>query len=81
MALERANQKRSVLAVVPIIVAMVYGASPIDLIPDVLPLIGWVDDGVMGVLMSTISVWLWIRSRRQRLDRNIVRVPSPLGEG
>ena len=78
MAFERANPKRSVLAVVPIIVAMVYGASPIDLIPDILPLIGWVDDGVMGVLMGTISIWMLVRSRRQNLD-NTVPAKQPPG--
>lgn len=29
-----------------ILAAVVYGASPIDLIPDVLILIGWVDDAI-----------------------------------
>jgi len=71
MALERPNQRRSVLAVVPIITAIVYGVSPIDLIPDILPLIGWVDDGVMGVLMGTISIWILVRNRRHRLDNAV----------
>ena len=68
MALKRESQNRSVQAIVPVIVAIVYGVSPVDLIPDILPLIGWVDDGVMGVLMGTISVWLWARNRKRRLN-------------
>ena len=71
MALKRESQNRSVQAIVPVIVAIVYGVSPVDLIPDILPLIGWVDDGVMGVLMGTISVWLWVRSRNRRLNNAI----------
>lgn len=71
MAHNRTNQNRSVLAVVPVIMAIVYGVSPIDLIPDILPLIGWVDDGLMGVLMGTISVWILVRNRRQRLHNAI----------
>ena len=71
MALKRESQNRSVQAIVPVIVAIVYGVSPVDLIPDILPLIGWVDDGVMGVLMGTISVWLWIRSRKRRLNNAV----------
>lgn len=67
MAHKRTNQNRSVLAVVPVIMAIVYGVSPIDLIPDILPLIGWVDDGVMGVLMGAISIWLWTRNRKRKL--------------
>lgn len=71
MALKRESQNRSVQAIVPVIVAIVYGVSPVDLIPDILPLIGWVDDGVMGVLMGTISVWLWARNRKRRLDNAV----------
>ena len=71
MALKRESQNRSVQAIVPVIVAIVYGVSPVDLIPDILPLIGWVDDGVMGVLMGTISVWLWARNRKRRLNNAV----------
>lgn len=71
MAHKRTNQSRSVLAVVPVIMAIVYGVSPVDLIPDILPLIGWVDDGIMGMLMSTISIWMLLRSRKQRLNDSV----------
>ena len=57
-------RNRSWTALVPLVVAVLYGASPIDLIPDVLLLIGWVDDGFVGVVMGLMSIWLFVRNRR-----------------
>lgn len=31
--------------------ALLYGASPIDLIPDLLVLVGWVDDAAIGGIL------------------------------
>lgn len=33
------------------ILAIVYTISPVDLLPDVIPVIGWVDDGVLLYLL------------------------------
>lgn len=33
--------------------AAIYVVSPIDLIPDFIPILGWVDDG--GVIVGTIA--------------------------
>jgi uncharacterized membrane protein YkvA (DUF1232 family) len=44
--------------------ALIYGASPIDLLPDILPLIGIVDDAIIIPLMLFWSVMLWRRHRR-----------------
>lgn len=33
------------------VLAIVYTISPIDLLPDVIPVIGWVDDGVLLYLL------------------------------
>ena len=51
--------------------AAVYLISPIDLIPDILLLVGWVDDGVVGVVMGMLSIWLFVRGRRAQ--RALVR--------
>lgn len=61
-----ANNGRTWTALLPILTAVLYGASPIDLIPDILLLVGWVDDGLMGIVMSFLSLWLFVRARRQR---------------
>lgn len=35
--------------IVVLILALLYIISPIDLIPDVIPVVGWVDDVAVGV--------------------------------
>ncbi len=38
------------------LVAVVYVVSPVDLIPDVMPVIGWLDDlGVVGLAVGFIT--------------------------
>lgn len=59
----------------PLIFALLYDASPIDLIPDLVPLLGWLDDGIVTVLMLMFAVasWRkWTKSRRV-LARNRLR--------
>jgi uncharacterized membrane protein YkvA (DUF1232 family) len=42
----------------------VYDISPIDVIPDAVPMLGLVDDlGVTGLAMLT--AWAWYRKRRE----------------
>jgi uncharacterized membrane protein YkvA (DUF1232 family) len=64
------NNGRTWTAFVPLVTAVLYGASPVDLIPDLLLLVGWVDDGMMAVAMGMLSVWMFFRARRrvQRAD-------------
>jgi uncharacterized membrane protein YkvA (DUF1232 family) len=38
------------------IVSLVYIISPIDFIPDVIPVVGWLDDG--GAFLAGLSTWL-----------------------
>lgn len=51
---------------IPIILALLYGASPIDLIPDILLLLGFVDDAlVAGIsLIASGLMHLVQRSRK-----------------
>lgn len=39
-----------------VVLGALYLFSPLDLIPDALPLVGWLDD--VGV-MAAIAMWLW----------------------
>ena len=52
------NKKQSkFIAILLIIIALIYGISPVDLIPDLAPFIGWVDDVVI-ILMSIINAYI-----------------------
>ena len=35
--------------VLVLVLALLYIISPIDLVPDAIPVIGWVDDAVVGI--------------------------------
>jgi uncharacterized membrane protein YkvA (DUF1232 family) len=37
------------------IVAVLYVISPIDVVPDFIPLLGWLDDGVMAVILLKLA--------------------------
>lgn len=41
------NKNKKIWAWILFIVAIIYGASPIDLIPD-MPIVGWIDDVALG---------------------------------
>lgn len=43
---------------------LLYDVSPVDMIPDVIPMLGWFDDlGVTGVALL-LTLWWW-RDRRR----------------
>jgi uncharacterized membrane protein YkvA (DUF1232 family) len=48
--------KKFVMMYLVPIVSLVYIISPIDFIPDVIPVVGWLDDG--GALLAGLSTWL-----------------------
>ena len=37
------------------IAAVLYVISPVDVIPDFLPILGWLDDGVMALLLLKLA--------------------------
>lgn len=54
-------------ALISILGALLYGASPLDLIPDLIPLLGWFDDGVVTVVMTLLaiaSLHKWSKAKR-----------------
>lgn len=44
--------------------ALLYGVSPIDFIPDLLPLLGIADDSAIGVIAITAFL-MWTKSQRK----------------
>jgi uncharacterized membrane protein YkvA (DUF1232 family) len=50
---------------------LLYWFSPIDLAPDIIPVIGWIDDGLLAtLLLSEIT---------QMVTEHVRRRPSPQG--
>jgi len=54
---------------VVILGSVVYLISPIDLSPDVIPILGWVDDGVLAALLATGITELVLERRRNMKAR------------
>jgi len=60
------------MAAAPILIGLLYGASPVDLIPDLLPLVGILDDGVVLLLTALLAAKRW-QDRRAEAKRLPVR--------
>ena len=60
----RALLRHPIARWVVILGSLVYLISPVDISPDVVPIIGWVDDGVIATLMATGIVELVLERRR-----------------
>lgn len=43
---------------------MIYGAMPLDLIPDLIPLLGWSDDAAVMVAGAAIAIKVLVRRRQ-----------------
>ncbi|KAB0242622.1 DUF1232 domain-containing protein [Microcystis aeruginosa EAWAG127a] len=58
---------------------MVYLFSPLDISPDVFPIIGWIDDGIVLTLLTTelSRLVLDYRTRRPGRVNNQTEVSSP----
>ncbi len=53
-----------------VVLALIYVISPVDAIPDVIPIFGWLDDiGVIGILIGAMM---------RELDRHNLREASEL---
>ena len=50
------DREASLLGKLFVLAALIYVVSPVDLIPDAIPLVGWLDD--VGV-MSLAVAWMW----------------------
>ncbi len=58
------ERKRGLKAGAPLLLALVYGVSPLDLVPDILPLIGLLDDATIGSFLLVVSLVTLYRAKR-----------------
>ena len=49
------NPAAPMAAKITAILAAVYVLSPVDLIPDVLPILGWLDDGIIAYVLVKLA--------------------------
>jgi uncharacterized membrane protein YkvA (DUF1232 family) len=49
------NPAAPALSKLVVLLAAVYIISPIDLVPDVIPILGWIDDGVISMLLFKLA--------------------------
>lgn len=60
--------------------SLIYLISPIDVIPDVLPLVGWIDDGALATIVITELTQLVLAERRKRTASQQSTVADPQNE-
>jgi uncharacterized membrane protein YkvA (DUF1232 family) len=55
--------------------ALVYGASPIDLVPDLIPLLGLVDDALIVPLLLAVAFFQYRKSQPSRPQKVTIIPP------
>lgn len=49
-----------------VILGIVYLILPIDFIPDVIPLLGWVDDATLMMFIAKMAMQLFLEDRKNK---------------
>ena len=52
-----------------ILASAVYLLSPLDFSPDVIPILGWIDDGVVATLLATEITQILLNRRQATRDK------------
>lgn len=63
--MERVVNKVPLKAIVAMIGALLYGASPLDLIPDLIPVLGLVDDALVVPILLLFALFQ-VRANRSK---------------
>jgi len=61
---ERKAKSKRIWSWILLAVAVIYTISPVDLVPDVVPVVGWIDDALMDIL-AVVNLIRQIRGRKQ----------------
>ncbi len=59
--------------------ALLYGVSPIDLIPDIIPLVGWLDDAAIVPVLLALAFFQYRRAKKRSgkdVESQIIVMPS-----
>ncbi len=51
--------------------SIIYLLSPVDLVTDFLPIVGWIDDGLVATLLVTELSQLLMEKRRNQPDERV----------
>ena len=63
-------------AIFSLVTALLYGASPIDLIPDFIPILGLVDDAIIVPLFLIFAFFQYRKiQKRNQAARNVIVIP------
>ncbi|MCW6035326.1 DUF1232 domain-containing protein [Spirulina subsalsa FACHB-351] len=52
---------------------LLYLISPIDISPDFIPIIGWIDDGIIATVLVTELTQLVLENRKRRKEGNMTQ--------
>ncbi len=63
-------------SILPMMGAIFYGVSPIDLIPDVILLLGWVDDALIIPILLVWSLLAWNHHKKAARIRPAAQAQS-----
>jgi uncharacterized membrane protein YkvA (DUF1232 family) len=69
----RGRYRASFLTVVAVVAAVIYILSPIDLIPDFIPVIGWLDDGAVLYFLLKRLMYELSRYNASRANLKLVK--------
>jgi uncharacterized membrane protein YkvA (DUF1232 family) len=56
---------------------LIYLFSPIDIAPDFIPILGWIDDGVVTTLLVTEISGLMLEQLKRRQRNNVAADANP----
>ena len=76
---ERSKKRLVTANVVLWVMQALYTASPIDLIPDLSPILGWADDGLGFVAVTLFTIWTVVLLRKHGRTA-LAKVQQTLGD-